>query len=215
MDELVKQLLEKYLSDYREYHLFLLICFAVIIALFQIIQFIYVSKRIEAFKNELKKSEIKFSTFNQLQINALRKIYHLIIKFELTTKILYNTSTKNLDHQLFEKRINKWLNDFFESKREFENERILLTKVLKELYTETYIDFEKIKKLLINEKEQLDYLEQKYQGDLRELYQFSELESEEIVNKINKISKELSIEKSLKNFEKLKTEIENVFIQMN
>jgi len=215
MDELVKQLLEKYLSDYREYHLFLLIGFAVIIALFQIIQFIYVSKRIEAFKNELKKSEIKFSAFNQLQINALRNIFHLIIKFELTTKILYNTSTKNLNHQLFEKRVNKWLNDFFESKREFENERILLTKVLKELFTETYIDFEKIKKLLINEKEQLDYLEQKYQGDLRELYQFSELESDEIVNKINKISKELSIEKSLKNFEKLKTEIENVFIQMN
>jgi len=215
MDELVKQLLEKYLSDYREYHLFLLIGFAVIIALFQIIQFIYVSKRIEAFKNELKKSEIKFSAFNQLQINALRNIFHLIIKFELTTKILYNTSTKNLNHQLFEKRVNKWLNDFFESKREFENERILLTKVLKELFTETYIDFEKIKKILINEKEQLDYLEQKYQGDLRELYQFSELESDEIVNKINKISKELSIEKSLKNFEKLKTEIENVFIQMN
>jgi len=215
MDELVKQLLEKYLSDYREYHLFLLIGFAVIIALFQIIQFIYVSKRIEAFKNELKKSEIKFSAFNQLQINALRNIFHLIIKFELTTKILYNTSTKNLNHQLFEKRVNKWLNDFFESKREFENERILLTKVLKELFTETYIDFEKIKKILINEKEQLDYLEQKYQGDLRELYQFSELESEEIVSKINKISKELSIEKSLKNFEKLKIEIENVFIQMN
>ncbi|QKJ62808.1 hypothetical protein [Flavobacterium sp. M31R6] len=71
----LEQLLEKYFSDYSSSHIYLLIGFFVTTVLFQILQAIYVSNKIEKFKNELKRSEIKFSRFNTLQIDALKLIY--------------------------------------------------------------------------------------------------------------------------------------------
>lgn len=55
-EELIRQVLEKYFSDFKEYHLLILVGFTVIIALIQIIQSIWVSRKIERFKSNLKKN---------------------------------------------------------------------------------------------------------------------------------------------------------------
>lgn len=65
-EDLIKQVLEKYFSDFKEYHLLILVGFTVIIALILIIQSIWISRKIERFKSVLKKSEIKFSKFSQM-----------------------------------------------------------------------------------------------------------------------------------------------------
>ncbi len=82
MDELIKQVLDNYFSDFKDYHLLILILFTITIALIQISQSVYVTIKIEKFKNELKKSEIKFSRYNELQVTALRKIFHLLTAFK-------------------------------------------------------------------------------------------------------------------------------------
>lgn len=60
MKELIVQVLNDYFSDFKKYHLIVLIIFTVIITLVQIIQSIWVASKIEKFKAVLKKSEIKF-----------------------------------------------------------------------------------------------------------------------------------------------------------
>ncbi len=70
-NELIKEVLVEYFSDFKDYHLIILCAFTLIIALIQIAQAIWVSKKIESFKNELKKSEIKFSRYNEIQIKIL------------------------------------------------------------------------------------------------------------------------------------------------
>lgn len=52
--ELVKEILKEYFSDFKEYHLIILFVFTIIIALIQVIQAIWVSRKIEKFKNDLK-----------------------------------------------------------------------------------------------------------------------------------------------------------------
>lgn len=89
MIELLKEVLEKKLSEYKDYHLYILIGFTLVISLFQIIQTLIVTNKVEKFKNELKKSEIRFSRYNELQINALRKIYHQLASFQLANNLLF------------------------------------------------------------------------------------------------------------------------------
>lgn len=73
MAELIKQTLKEYFAEYQKYHLLILILFTVIIALIQILQSVWVSNKIERFRNVLKKSEIKFSRYTNLQVDALKK----------------------------------------------------------------------------------------------------------------------------------------------
>jgi len=62
----IEQFLEKYFSEYKDYHIYALIILTLLMLVFQILQTIFVSRKIEIFKNELKISEIKFSRFNNL-----------------------------------------------------------------------------------------------------------------------------------------------------
>ena len=56
MEDLIKQVLEKYFTEYKNYHLLILIAYTLVIALLQVIQTFIVTKKVENFKNELKKS---------------------------------------------------------------------------------------------------------------------------------------------------------------
>jgi hypothetical protein len=101
MEDLIKKILEEYFSNFKEYHIIILLGLTIIIALIQITQSIIVTKKIERFKNDLKKSEIKFSRYNQLQVDALRRIYHLLAKFQLSNQLIYNENSKNIGHTKF------------------------------------------------------------------------------------------------------------------
>ena len=98
MEDLIKQVLEKYFTEYKNYHLLILIAFTFVIALLQVIQTFIVTKKVENFKNELKKSEIRFSRYNELQINALRKIYHQLANFQLVNNLLFNNQPNSIGH---------------------------------------------------------------------------------------------------------------------
>ena len=72
MDELIKEALENYFSDFKEYHLIILISFTIVIALIQIIQSIIVTRKIERFKNDLKKRIDETSKY--IRINGVEFI---------------------------------------------------------------------------------------------------------------------------------------------
>jgi len=106
MQEPTQQILEKYFSDYKEYHKHALIAIILIVAAYQIWQAIFVSKKIEKFKNDLKRSEIKFSRFQNMQIDALKSIYDQIVNFHYTNHRLLNSTI--FTHESLKKRISDW-----------------------------------------------------------------------------------------------------------
>lgn len=215
MDELIKQVLDEYFSDFKDYHLLILIGFTIVIALIQIIQSIVVSGKIEKIKNDLKKAEIKFSRYNKLQVDALRRIYHFLAKFQLSNKLVFNENSDEISHTKFKHRINGWIKVYIDCANEFSKEKILLTSELKALFSRTINDFEEVKKILIDERENLDYLEMMNAGNLNAMYEYEQNEIYEISQKIEKIKKHESIKNSDKHICELRDKIEELFLQMN
>ncbi|WP_321344478.1 hypothetical protein [uncultured Draconibacterium sp.] len=215
MEELIQKVLDEYFSDFKEYHLIILIGFTLVITLIQIIQSIIVTRKIEKFKNDLKKSEIKFSRYNELQINALRKIYHQLAVFQYSNNLLFNAKPWTIGHEKYKTRINNWIKAYIENANEFSKEKILLTPELKLLYTRTINDFEEVKKKLIDERENLDYWEMMHGGDWNAMYDFEENELGEIESKIKKLRELESIKNSNQHIQELRENIEELFLKMN
>lgn len=214
MNDLIKQALTEYFQEYKDYHLTILISFTIIIALIQIIQSIWISRKIEKFKTDLKKSEIKFSRYNELQINSLRKIYHNLVSFQLSNNLLFKSKPKNTGHSKYKNRINGWIKSYIECANEFAREKILLTEELKQLFNRTLTDFEEVKDILMNEKESLDYHEMENQGSWNLMYDFEENELEIISKKIEILKEKESIKNSGKHITELRKKIENEFTKM-
>lgn len=215
MTELIKQALEEYFSDFKDYHLIILIAFTLVIALIQIIQSIIVTKKIESFKTDLKKSEIKFSRYNELQITALRQIYHQLDELQNANNLLFNTDIKTIGHDNFKIRIINWLRSYFVISNEFSKEKILLTPELKELYSKTITDFETVRKTMIVEKSNLELWEMMNEGDWKEMYEYEENEVDVILAKIENLKELKSMKNSGKNIEELRNKIEEIFLTMN
>jgi len=215
MEELIKQALDKYFSDFKDYQLLILIGFTIVIALLQIIQSIVVARKIENIKSDLKKAEIKFSRYNQLQVDALRRIYHLLAKFQLANQLVFNEKSDDVGHIKFKNYINNWISSYIECANEFSKEKILLTPELKSLFSRTIQDFDDVKKILIDERENLDYLEMMHDGNWNSMYEYEENESYEISKKIKHLKSQKSIENSNKHIRELRKKIEEVFVKMN
>lgn len=155
MEELIKQALNEYFADFKKYHLIILICFGLIITLIQVIQSIWVSSKIERFKTDLKKAEIKFSRYNELQIYSLRTIYHKLVTFQVANNQIFKSKPKSIRHSDYKDRINEWLKSYIDCVNEFAREKILLPEELKSLFSRTLEDFEEVKDILISEKADL------------------------------------------------------------
>ncbi|AMC10262.1 hypothetical protein Lupro_02885 [Lutibacter profundi] len=214
MDELIKQALNEYFSDYKKYHLIILISFVIIIALIQIIQSVWVSNKIERFKTDLKKSEIKFSRYNELQINSLREIYHKLVAFQLANNLIFKSKPKSVGHSKYKNRINEWIKSYIECANEFAREKILLTDELKSLFTRTLKDFEEVKDILMTEKENLDYWEMVNAGNWNAMYDFEDNELDTISSQIEKLKDKSSIKNSEKHIRELRNKIEIEFTRM-
>ena len=214
MQELIKQALDEYFADFKEYHLIILICFVVVIALIQIIQSIWVSQKIEKFKTHLRKSEIKFSRHNELQINSLREIYHKLVAFQLANNLIFKSKPRTVGHSKYKNRINEWIKSYIECANEFAKEKILLTAELKKLFGRTLKDFEEVKDILMTEKENLDYWEMVNEGNWNAMYDFEENELDTISSKIDKLKNKESIKNSEKHIRELREKIESEFTKM-
>ena len=97
-EEFIVKVLDTYFSDFKEYHFPIIIGLTAIAIVLPVLQSIYIKRMIERFKNHLKKSEIKFSKYNELQITALRRIYHLLAEFHLANQLIFDVEPNSIDH---------------------------------------------------------------------------------------------------------------------
>lgn len=211
MDELVKNALEEYFSDFKEYHLIILISFTVIIALLQIIQSYIVSKKIEKVKNDLKKSEIKFSKYNQLQVEALSEIYPVLADLLVNTVIIKSEFDKASPERISSLAEN-WGKSFNETFHYFTQKQYILTKSINSKYAILIGNLIKMNAYVRAEKQlSLLYLtlnngEVEFMGDDEERNKLS--------GEISEIKKDEVMAETLDSISGLKSEIQNYFEKM-
>jgi hypothetical protein len=117
INELIKNLVETYFKDLKGHINIILVVFFFLTIASQIIQTLYVTKTIERFKNKLKKAEIKFSKYNQLQIEALANLMDELSNFILQSLVIENLKEPGKSLEYSKEKISDWqssYNDIFQ-----------------------------------------------------------------------------------------------------
>jgi len=208
MDELIKKALETYFSDFKEYHLIILIGFTIIIALLQYNQNLRISRKIEEFKTDLKKSEIKFSKYNQLQIDALSKIYQLLSDF-LEQTFIIGREMNSVSPERTNRTSKNWLILYKKVYFTFSKEKYILPKNIKEKYSSIIVQLENMSGYIKSEKDMsamfytLENGEVEFMGDDQDRITLHD--------RLSKYNKNGEIKKTTENIIELRKEIEKYF----
>jgi len=208
MDKLIKQALDEYFSDFKDYHLIILIAFTVVIALIQIIQSILVSRKIERFKNELKKSEIRFSKYNQLQVESLSKIYPLLTDLYTRTSIIKSeiTTASPEKNQTITENWGRVFNQVFGT---FSKERYILPKEIKSRFSSILQNLIKMNRYINLEKDFSSLFATFQDGEVEFMGNHADRTS--ISSELDKLNKKDLISKTIKDINELREAIEDYF----
>lgn len=208
-----EKLLEKYFSEYKEYHQYTLIAIIILMAGYQIWQAIFVSGKIEKFKADLKKSEIKFSRFHNMQIDALKMLYDRIVTFHYKNHRLF--SPKSTSHNSLKRKTNEWLAEFDVVIDTFHRERILLPPELVEIIKKFENNFQKISVRLNEEMQSLSDLEEKHQSnDEQVIYGSPDIEDEVLKFRMKSLNENEHIKNSENIIRELRSSIEKYFAEL-
>jgi hypothetical protein len=206
----IEHLLEKYFSEYEEYHIWAIVILALIFVGFQIAQTIIVSRKIEKFKNALKKNEIKFSKFNNLQIDALKSIYDKMVNLHYKNYLLFEPET--FSHESLKTRIKDWRSDFLILMDVFHREKLLLPKDLKNKIKEVESNLRSISKRLNEETINLNEIEEDFgSSNSQEIYSSPDDEFIRIKNRIEQLNNDAEIKKANNTIKSLRESVENYF----
>jgi hypothetical protein len=212
MEKLIEEALNKYFKDFKEYHLMILIGFVVIIGLIQMIQGILVSKKIEKFKNMLKKSEIKFSRFSQMQIEALNEVFELLTDFKNHTNLL-DKKINNSSPELLKKITTEWIVIHNNVYNTFSRKRHILPKNIKDDFASILEELQKTGNYIKKEK---DFSSMFYTDNIGEInFEGDEVERYELEMNIKYYKEEGTLTKTIKNINKIRKQIEVYFENIN
>lgn len=180
----------------------------VFVVLLNIITAYFINSKI----SRLKKSEIKFSRYNQLQVEALKSIYNKLVDFHYSNTKLFYSRLEVIEEDHYRAMISEWHKHIHDFVYIVNKERIFMPEVLKTKYNQTIKNFELVKNILIDERDEI--------SDVLEPYINSDYTSHEVVSNI--ISRRLDAMKnqkefieSEKNIKELRQEIENFVSKMN
>ncbi|WP_054850972.1 hypothetical protein [Olleya sp. ITB9] len=206
----IEHLLEKYFAEYKEYHIWAIVILTLIVLGFQIGQTIIVSRKIERFKNVLKKNEIQFSKFNNLQIDALKSIYDKMVNLHYKNYALFQPET--FSHESLKTRIKDWRADYLTLMDVFHREKLLLPKDLKLKIKNFETNFNLISKRLNEETLNLNDVEEDIgSSNAQDIYNSPEDELERIQNRIERLNNDEEIKKSNESISGLRKSVENYF----
>lgn len=208
-----EKLLEKYFSEYKDYHQYALISILILMAIYQIWQALFVSRKIETFKTDLKKSEIKFSRFHNMQIDTLKILYNRIVTFHYKNHNLFTpTSTC---HSSLKSKIKEWRAEFYLVIETFHRERILLPIELVAVVKKFENNFQEILVRLNEELKSLNDLEEANSSiDEQVIYGSVEVENDALTFRLKSMNENEHIKNSEKIFRELRESIEKYFAEL-
>ena len=206
-ENLIREILEKYFSEYKEYNLIIFFVFALLTVLINIIQNIIITRKLEKYKSELKKSELKFSVYNQLQIESLSKLFQQLTEFKDTTSIISKSESKSPES--YQQIAVIWSNKFFEITKIFSKEKYILPKNIKNRYTEIHQNFKTLFEYIKNEKELKSNFFTNEVGDV--IFEGDYQNLNELTEKIQKFNRNDIFAKAINDIELVRKEIEKHF----
>lgn len=170
----------------------------------------FVAKKVEKFKNELRKNEIKFSKYNELQIEALKSIYSELVKFHNVNYKMFNP--KEFCHNKYYNNVNMWQNEFNAFMLKLHHEKILLTEDIRKKVQLFEERFNIIFNALDNEKNNLASLQEEFGPNyVQIIYKIEENEKYEIQKRLEKIKQISEVKTSEQNLYDLKKQFEDFF----
>jgi hypothetical protein len=92
--EIIKQIADL-LAQFNNQQLLILIIAFLLFTIIAILQTVYTSRLIEKYRNQLKKAELKFSVFNEMQITKLSEFYTLTKELKGALAILFGVLERN------------------------------------------------------------------------------------------------------------------------
>lgn len=206
-ENLIREILEKYFSEYKEYNLIIFFVFALLTVLINIIQNIIITRKLEKYKSELKKSELKFSVYNQLQIESLSKLFQQLTEFKDTTSIISKSESRSPES--YQQIAVIWSNKFFETTKIFSKEKYILPKNIKNRYTEIHQNFKTLFEYIKNEKELKSNFFTNEVGDV--IFEGDYQNLNELTEKIQKFNRNDIFAKAINDIELVRKEIEKHF----
>ena len=213
MEEILLKQLKNDLREYKEYMIYILIIFSLIIALMQFLYNLYLSKKIESFKNDLKKDEIKFNRHTEMQIECLKNLYSNVVDFH--SNFLAFTSPKFFTQSHFKKTYDNLSSNFGSNMEYFHKNKILLTDEIINQIGVIFNKFKIIEKLYLQQLENLIEIEAYHESDdPQKIYGNVESEIDSIKKRLNLIletTEASTFEEEIKELRKL---VENYFSKL-
>ena len=167
---------------------------------------ICITKNIEKYKSELKRTELKFSVYNQLQIEALSKLFQQLTEFKEITSIISNSEKRSPEK--YKQIAISWTNNFFEMTKLFSKEKYILPIEIKKQYTLIHQNFNTILGFIKSEKELKSNFYTDEFGDV--VYEDYE-RINELTDELKLFNRDIVFEKAINNIEFARKEIENYF----
>nr|WP_294926681.1 hypothetical protein [uncultured Flavobacterium sp.] len=138
MAQTVTDPIQKVVEDPTDKTAWILICIAILINLYQLWQNKMIAKTVEKFKDDLVKSQYKFTRHTELQIECLKKYYDLIVTLHFSYQLFQNKE----NHDGFKKSIKQIQDDFLKVLFFSNRNKILLTAEILEQYRIVYTKFQ-------------------------------------------------------------------------
>lgn len=209
-EKIIEALVEKYFSEYKDDTLVIFVIFSLLVIVINIIHNIIITRKLAKYQSKLKKNELKFSVYNQLQIEALSKIFHLITELKDITISISNSENKSPE---FYKQISiSWSNKFFEITKFFSKEKYILPKIIKTKYTEIHENFRSIFDFIKFEDEYKSKFRTDEIGEI--VFEGDGQEISLLMEKISKFNREDTLKKAISDIEIIRKHIEDHFESM-
>lgn len=133
----------------------------------------------------LQKHTIRFSLYNQIQIEALKKTYKLLTSFKFITIQIKENDKK--DYDFYKSISDKWLMSFLELTNTLSQEKYIYPKEIKIAYTNTIDELKILQNYLIDNAKLKENFETHFDG--LEYYQTlkNEVEQDNVIELMNKM----------------------------
>lgn len=214
MAKTTPELVEEILSNYKENMSWILFTFALLSTLastaLQYFQNLKLSKKVEAYKNQLAKSEIKFTRHTELQIETLKQLYDLVVKIHFSFTELKTPIDKT--HETLHKNLKTFQAVCYESFIYFHRNKILLTDDIMAQFRVVHNKYREIEKVCILESEELVRLEDINSSyDPQIIYGSQERENEYINSRLQMLNDNPNVSTFEDDILKLREVIETYF----
>lgn len=129
--EIINQIVNQF-DRFKNHQLLILLIAFFIFTLVTILQTVYTSRLVEKYRNQLKKTELKFSVFNEMQISKLSDLFALANNLKGTLAAIVGSIERNED-QL---KLSNWKSSYDEFDSFYSSNKYIIPKQIKLVMTE-------------------------------------------------------------------------------